>query len=314
MDNAKAHLADSVLNTLVKKLGVKVCFGKVAEPTRRAIIERFFKTLEERSFHELPSTTGTSPIDPRRHFPEKQAKRYRISVDDLKRITFSAIAEYNNTPHSSLYGNSPLEDFRQKINNRLYTYLPVSLRDGSDFHIIKDSRTVVANNKINYLHINFAGAKYTSSKLTNDKAMLREKLLLQINFKDIRVIKAFYASGEYYDDLFVEKKWRGRKHNLKERKLINKLSREGQFSQLNQLNILETYDNYLFNKTVVDKKTGSKIAELQNRQDNFLDDDPSIKSSIDTNNTTPSDNKQDDELKTHRRLRTKPIEIKGLNL
>lgn len=314
LDNAKAHLADSVLNTLVKKLGVKVCFGKVAEPTRRAIIERFFKTLEERSFHELPSTTGISPIDPRRHFPEKQAKRYRISVDDLKRITFSAIAEYNNTPHSSLYGNSPLEDFRQKINNRLYTYLPVSLRDGSDFHIIKDSRTVVANNKINYLHINFAGAKYTSSKLTNDKAMLREKLLLQINFKDIRVIKAFYASGEYYDDLFVEKKWRGRKHNLKERKLINKLSREGQFSQLNQLNILETYDNYLFNKTVVDKKTGSKIAELQNRQDNFLDDDPSIKSSIDTNNTTPSDNKQDDELKTHRRLRTKPIEIKGLNL
>ena len=108
------------------------------------------------------------------------------------------------------------------------------------------------------MHINFAGAKYTSSKLTNDKAMLREKLLLQINFKDIRVIKAFYASGEYYDDLFVEKKWRGRKHNLKERKLINKLSREGQFSQLNQLNILETYDNYLFNKTVVDKKNGFK--------------------------------------------------------
>lgn len=314
LDNAKAHLSDSLLNTLIKKMGTKVCFGKVAEPTRRGIIERFFKTLEEKNFHQFPSTTGSSPTDPRRQSPEKKAKQYHISIDDLEKITYLALYEYNNTPHSSLYGNSPLEDFRQKLNSRLYTYLPITLRDGNAFHLLKDSRTVVANNKESYLHINYAGAKYTSQRLNGDKKMIGENLLLQINFKDIRVIKAFYSSGEFYDDLFVEKKWRGRKHDLKERKLINKLSREGEFTQLNQLNILETYDNYLVNKNIITKKTGSRIANIKKT----ISEESLNKVSDHLAAATDKDNnkrdRHEEDLKNHRKLRGTPVEIKGLNL
>ncbi|EFX53170.1 hypothetical protein HMPREF9422_0525 [Streptococcus cristatus ATCC 51100] len=308
LDNAKAHLSDSFLNTLVNKLGIKVCYGKVAEPTRRGIIERFFKTLEENSFHTLPSTTGSSPKDPRRHSPEMQAQKYRISVEDLENITFSTILHYNNTPHSSLYGNSPLEDFRQKKINKLFTYLPIPLRDGSELHTAKYSRKVVANGD-NYLHLNFAGAKYTSSKLANDKSILGQTLLLQINLKDARVIKAFYSKGNYYDDLFVEKKWRGRKHSLKERRIITKLAREGHFSQLNQSNILESYDNYLFNKPTVDKKTASKIAEHLKETAPPLELKQQVKKS-----DNMSGEKEIDSLRAYRKLRGTPIEIKGLNL
>ncbi|WP_438838468.1 hypothetical protein [Streptococcus pluranimalium] len=144
--------------------------------------------------------------------------------------------------------------------------------------------------------------------------MIGENLLLQINFKDVRIIKAFYSSGEYYDDLFVEKKWRGRKHNLKERKLINKLSREGEFTQLNQLNILETYDNYLVNKNIINKKTGSQIANIKKTisKESLNKDSDHLVAATDKDNNKRDRNEE--ELKNHRKLRGTPIEIKGLNL
>ncbi|MGX7099361.1 hypothetical protein ACWOBH_05005 [Globicatella sanguinis] len=42
LDNAMSHLSNITLNTLVDKIGIALTFGKVAEPTRRGIIERFF--------------------------------------------------------------------------------------------------------------------------------------------------------------------------------------------------------------------------------------------------------------------------------
>lgn len=46
--------------------------GPVAVPVRRPIIERFFRTLEQNTFHRLPSTTGSNPLDPIRNNAEKK--------------------------------------------------------------------------------------------------------------------------------------------------------------------------------------------------------------------------------------------------
>lgn len=309
LDNAKSHLSDLVLNTLVHKIGIKLCFSKVAEPTRRGIIERFFRTLEENSFHNLPSTTGSSPKDSRRNRPEEQARKFCISVQDLENILAKTIKCYNYEPHDALYGNSPIEDFQQKIEGKLYPYLPLALRDGGAFHTISDTRNIVANGVNNYLHINFAGAKYTSAKLLADKILKGKKLILEINLTDIRVIQTFYETGEFYDNLVVEKKWRGRKHSLKERKMINKLALAGKFAYLNQTNLLEAYDNYLFSKTKVSKKQASNIAtKLIDRSQNL----EARETSLDKKQAT--EQKYDKDLKKHRKLRGKPFKIKGINL
>ena len=261
LDNAMAHLANHTINTFVQTLGIKLCFGKVAEPTRRGIIERFFKTLEENSFHCLPSTTGSRTDDIRRTTPEKNARKYRISVQDLEDILQLTIFQYNAKGHQSLFGNSPLEDFKQKFDMSLQTYLPISLRSGEQFHIEIETRKVVSNSNNAYLHINYSGAKYTNPRLSKDTLLKGKTLSLHINRQDLRTITAFYPNGQLYGDLVVEKKWRGRKHSLKERQLINKLSKEGVLSTFDGSNIIEDFDHYLFSQEKPNKRTSSRIAE-----------------------------------------------------
>ncbi len=308
LDNALAHLAQHTIDTLVSKLGIKLCFGKVAEPTRRGIIERFFETLEESSFHSLPSTTGSNKDDSRRTDPEENARKYRISVNDLEDILQLTIFNYNAKSHQSLFGNSPLEDFRQKFDGILQVYLPIELRTGEQFHIKIDKRRVVSNGvKDNYLHINYAGAKYTNERLSKEALLKGQTLNLHINRLDLRVIKAFYPNGQLYGELVVEKKWRSRKHSLKERQIINKLAKNGSLNSYNSTNIIEDYDHYILNQRKPDKRTGARIA-LRNKEKE-LNYSSTAKTNLD--NKVKKNIPDPVELTKNRR---KPFKIKSINL
>ena len=70
-DNAKANLSNIVRDRLTQIVGSSVNAGPVGVPERRGIIERFFRTLEESSYHQLPSATGSHP---KRSFAERSRK------------------------------------------------------------------------------------------------------------------------------------------------------------------------------------------------------------------------------------------------
>ncbi|HEL1611494.1 hypothetical protein V9Z70_04000 [Streptococcus suis] len=307
LDNALAHLANHTIDTFVKRLGIKLCFGKVAEPTRRGIIERFFQTLEENSFHALPSTTGYNKEDKRRTSPEKNAKKYQISVNDLEDILQLTIFHYNVKSHQSLFGNTPLEDFKQKFEGILQSYLPMELRTGEYFHIKIDQRKVISNStKDNYLHINYSGAKYTNERLSKDIHLKGKLLTLHINRLDLRIITAFYPNGQLYGELIVEKKWRSRKHSLKERQIINKLSKTGTLSIYNNSNIIENYDHYLLNQRKPDKRTGTKIAKRNL--------DITQESTLTNQNRESTVHKKIPDPVELTKTRRKPFKIKSINL
>ena len=90
-------------------------FGAVATPESRGIVERFFKTMEEQCFHRLPGTTGSNVRDVRRHDPEKESVKYKITYNDIIELLEVFIATYNNTPHSSLENQSPLQVLKSKV-------------------------------------------------------------------------------------------------------------------------------------------------------------------------------------------------------
>ena len=117
IDNAKAHLAGNVLHKLVDTLGCSLNFGSVATPETRGIIERFFGTLETRGFHRLPGTTGSNIYDTKRKNPQEEAVRYNITFEQITELMEVLIAEYNNTPHSSLKNETPLECLTRKLQN-----------------------------------------------------------------------------------------------------------------------------------------------------------------------------------------------------
>lgn len=75
LDNAKSHLAKDVINKLTEGISCTLNYGPVAAPETRGIIERVFRTIEDNSYHRMPSTTGSSLSDAKRSDPEKNASK-----------------------------------------------------------------------------------------------------------------------------------------------------------------------------------------------------------------------------------------------
>lgn len=118
-DNAKAHQATEVINHLLE-LRCSINFGPVATPTRRSIIERFFKTLEFNGFHRIPSTTGSNMLDPKRDKAEQNSLVYEITANQLEEVMDVVISNYNNTSHSAHFGFTPLDIIRSRIDRGMY--------------------------------------------------------------------------------------------------------------------------------------------------------------------------------------------------
>lgn len=74
----------------------------VATPHRRPIIERFFRTLEEKGFHRMPSTTGSNINDIRRNGEKDAVKDIGFHLKEISEIAEIIISEYNLQPHQGL--------------------------------------------------------------------------------------------------------------------------------------------------------------------------------------------------------------------
>lgn len=115
LDNAKAHLAKDVVNKLVNRLKCNVNFGSVATPETKGIVERLFKTLEENGYRRIVSTTGSNIKDKRRKNAEQDAMKYSVTYLDIEEMIEYFISIYNNSPHSALDNETPLQRMQRRI-------------------------------------------------------------------------------------------------------------------------------------------------------------------------------------------------------
>lgn len=268
-DNAKANLANIVQENLKEFIGCSINIGPVATPVRRPFIERFFKTLELNGFQRLVSTTGNSLKDPRRRKNSEQiAVDYEIHVGHIEEITDILIAEYNNTPHTSLNGLTPLQVMQQRINKGIYvTTLPIEKRDEFLFFTMKVNRVIRGDiSKGIRPFINFEGARYVSDILVNTYSLVGKKITLIINVDDIRFVKAFLEDGSELGILTATGKWGFNHHGLRERKAINRLKNSGEIHIPVGEDPIEIYHRYL-KTNATNKKSRNKLASFEKNQD-----------------------------------------------
>ncbi|QDX94072.1 hypothetical protein EEL30_18340 [Brevibacillus laterosporus] len=268
-DNGKANLAKIVTSRLTNIVGCAVNPGPVNMPERRPFVERFFGILEEMGFHRLQNTTGSSPSDPRRGDPEKIALKYEMSVEDLEQVTAVLIANYNRTPHSGIGNLTPLEVMEQRVMKGMEPrVLAEEERTNVGFFEMTVKRTIRGSIKIGRRpYITFQGVDYRNDLVSSTFDLIGQEIILLVNTKDIRFLKAFLNDGSELGYFTATGRWGITPHSLQMRKQINALSRKKLLSYTQLDDPIEALQNYLVSKASNNKKSRTKLAATKHYRD-----------------------------------------------
>lgn len=270
-DHGKPNLAKSVQDKLTTIINCSVNPGPIAFPEVRAIIERFFGVLTQRKIQRLAITTGSNSKDPKRQEPEKAARKFKVTADELEQLIEMLIAEYNTEVHSVL-GITPMEAMTQRIQHRgMYPrLLEEEKRNDLDFFTLSFTREVKGSKeKGKRPYINYEGVEYTSTLMGRNYSLSGKTIKLAINIDDISVIKAYLPDGSELDYLRAKGAWGKKPHSLRTRKIVNKLVREGKLRLSDDEPAVDTFARYLESKD--SKAAMSELAAQQRYEKNHKD-------------------------------------------
>jgi len=266
LDNAKSHLSKNTLSKVVDRLNCSINYGSVATPETRGIVERFFGSLETRGFHKLPGTTGSNIKDLKRRDPEKAAIKYDITFDEIVQILDVLIAEYNNTPHTSLENLTPLECMRRRVfDNGMFPTIANEemLKDIVKLNYLTDTRVVRGGKNGKRAYINYEGSEYRCNELSVSGQYIGQTITLSINPKDISEIDAYDEKGIFIGTLRARGEFGTKSHSIKTRKAANKLARERGFNKLDFNPAISAYEQSLNKKGKTNRRDATKADILR---------------------------------------------------
>ncbi|MRS02996.1 hypothetical protein EG832_07205 [bacterium] len=224
-DNDKANLSNDVQRVLLQDLGCRINEGPVAFPEVRALIERFFQTLEQCGFRQLPGNLGTGPHDTNREGYENAVKAYRLSYDDLLLALDESIKWYNLHPRHRNFYNSPLSVLQSYCNNddNIVIHVPEEKLNKIQNLGIKYTK-IVRGNKTKGVrpHINFYNADYFGDSMNTRWDLLGEKISCIVQ-EDARRIMAYLDDGRFLGQLkILTGPWSEFPHTIEVRILVQK--------------------------------------------------------------------------------------------
>lgn len=255
-DNAFSHTSSWLQEKLIE-IGVQeVITNRPARPRSNAIVERFFQTLEEKSFHQFPTTTGSSPKDPRRRNPHKAANDLAIHIEDIESALKLTIKWYNNCPHSSLNGRSPLEFLKNSLLSESDLIRYLSEVDLSLEKLFKRQFPLkIRGNKAqgHPPYVQFKNARYSSSTLTSSPELIGESAIFETDIRDIRKGRLFKSNGKYLAEVSVNRQWAEHQHSLRDRIAILKLAKDKKI-QFEGSSPITKYTDFLAECSLISRK------------------------------------------------------------
>lgn len=221
-DNDKANLSQDVIGTL-HRIGCSVNAGPVAFPEKRAILERFFKTLENAAFRVMPGSLGTGPDDPVRQLAEKYAIAYRLTIEDLLYSLEESIKWYNQRGRHRNYYTSPLQVLSDFVNNPDNIVIRVNEGLRVELSHLGPKYTPIVRGCIDEgtrPYVAVLGEPYSSEVLGVRWELLGRKLICYVQ-SDARFVDAYDEKGIALGILAVKSHWRDFPHTYETRALVN---------------------------------------------------------------------------------------------
>lgn len=291
LDNAKTHLSNNVVSKITDVLNCTMVFGAVATPETRGIVERFFRTLETKGFHRLPTTTGSSSKDIKRKDPEKEARKYHITFQDISELMENLIVEYNSSPHSSLYNRTPLQEMGEKLKNGFRPYIPSKEEQEQIKELLFIYKTVtVRGNRYTGRRpfISFMGARYRNDLLASTYSLSGEKITIRIDPYDISSVIGYLSDGKCIGVLKAVGEYGKTPHSMMSRIRINRFAQENGLKNEYFNTPVTDYEEELRKKAKTSRKARTRMDIMKNEGSYPVKNDPNDTEIIEMSGKTMS--------------------------
>lgn len=262
LDNALAHLSHKVSMELPKQIGCINEYGVPGRPERRPNIERKFNLVAADLIQRFPNTTGAGPDKGRAVDPERAAIQFRVTSDELDQLIYAYLANLNAEPTEGLRFLSPLEAVAQLVRKDHYIPRrpPLDMRQSLGVVSVKSTRTVKGGAIDGHRpYINFKRTRYTSSRLMDSPHLVGEKIIIEVNESDIRVVQGFLENGAPIGPLTVQGDWAELPHSIRTRDEINSLMYRKVIFRTSGVSVFETFKRHL--------EANLEAAAASNKQD-----------------------------------------------
>ncbi|MGM9488065.1 hypothetical protein [Ideonella sp. YS5] len=254
LDNAAAHYAERIIEGVRRATGAAVTFGAIGEWWFNAVIERFFKTVENFGFQLLTSSVGNQPKDPLK--PKDSvgnAIRHRVTVDHLLEIADVLFANYNATPTAALGHRSPLQALKDSIACGdvvpRVALPPTALTPA--LGIARESKPVRGNlDKGRRPYVQIDKERYSSPEFSSRFDLVGVRIVVHIDEEDMRAVEAFDPQGLPLGQLVALGQYRHTKHSRAMRKIINGLYKAGVVHCDFGGDLVDAYHNHLIQRSV----------------------------------------------------------------
>jgi transposase InsO family protein len=262
-DNAKAHLAEDTLQRLCEELGCIAHAGPPADPDKRPIIERFFKTLATTMSHRLPASTLSNPTELRRLLNStNQQLALPIPLNELEELVEAVLASLNAAPHTSLGGRSPLQALEYWVRGQSapIRHLPENLC--KNLCLLQAAHRSRVNGNIARgirPYISFYGVRYTNRSLSERTDLIGKQLLIYYHPDDIRSLRAFEQTGGEMGMLTAVRPWDKVTHSLRTRRQILKLVRDKKLEFGLDSDPVNAYIHYLRQQAPKRRKAANEL-------------------------------------------------------
>lgn len=262
VDNALAHLSDTVADRVRAETGAAISFGAIRRPKRRSLVERVFGWMASNVFQQSPSTTGNSPTDTRRNQPERKAVKHQVTLEKLMEETSKAIARWNSTPTEANYGSSPTDQMLEYYapgSGCLAPLGPPRPTLTPPLRVEVASATVRGSQKKGRLpRVSYASVEYGSPILATRWDLIGQAVTLHADPYDIFRIHAYTGDGRELGELVpLSSRWRYPHSRELRRLLRSKIegARDQPFADIVGLELQELAQKALDTCTTVPRAT-----------------------------------------------------------
>lgn len=254
VDNAAVHYSSAIAERARRRLGCAVNYGPVGHWEHRPALERVMRTLEAYGFQRLPSTTGSSPLDPAKNDPVRQAVGLGIDWEVLLDVIDVVIANYNATPNEALGNRSPLSLLHDYAEAGGLDFLPRRLPPPvaaiAELGVTIETRAVrgdLEQGRRPYIEID--RVHYTSPVLSGCFGLIGKKMRVHVRESNMCNVMVYHESGEELGILRAQGAWGQTVHTREMRKQINALRDSGEIVVGYQDNPVVVLLNYLGSET-----------------------------------------------------------------